>query len=229
MITRPSCAKTRLARGFALSLCLGLLAGCQTTDPATRQAKLSEASKKGTQNALVGGALCGLGSLLEGNGADKAALHAAACGAVTGVSGIMEGHKLDKQDAALLAEFKKAKLIVKVHEKNLVLESANAIGFRHGSAVPNAASRTLLVSTAKIIKRFPKRSIDIIGHASKNEPSSLALARANNVRASLIRHGVPAGRAAARGQGAQQNLVSSLLKSMQKHNRRVEIFFVPVK
>lgn len=205
-----------------------LITGCQTKDPATREAKPSQAVTQGVGNALVGGLLCGLATMVAGGNGDAVAQNTVACAMVAGVAGFAAGSVEDQKDRELLAEFEQAGLQVKVRENNLVLDASDGIRFPEGSAMPDGPSQARLASLAKIVNRFDQRAIEVVGHTSTEEEARLAAARAHTVKRMLAANGVEPGRISTSSRGAREPLVPDAAPGSIYRNRRVEIFFVPV-
>lgn len=205
-----------------------LMAGCQTKDPATREDKPSQAVTQGVGNALMGGIICGLATMVSGGDGNAVATNATTCAMMAGIAGFAAGSVEDQKDRELLAEFEQAGLQVKVRENNLVLDASDGIRFPEGSAVPDGPSRARLMSLAKIVNRFDQRAIEVVGHASTDEYEGLAASRAHTVRRMLAANGVAPGRISTSSRGAREPLVTDTAPGSIYRNRRVEIFFVPV-
>ncbi len=216
------------ARFLHLLVALALpLAGCQSVDPATGQAKPSEAAVHGSQDATTGALVCGLATAINGGNGEQVLKNAAACGVAAGIAGFAAGSIEDQKDRELLAEFRQAGLSVSVRGNALVLNASERIGFEQGSASPDPAGQSLLRSVAKIVNRFPQRRVQVVGHTSPDENPALSLARANAARSILAANGVAAGRIGTTGLGSSEPLVAVSTSISAYRNRRVEIFFVP--
>ena len=219
--------RRRWHRAAVLLSCISLPA-CETTDPATRQPKVSEAASRGTEGAVGGALICGLSAAVNGGDGRQIARDAALCSAVAGSAGAANGMAEDERDRQLLAEFRDAGLVVKIRGANLLLNSSSAITFAADNAFPDGSSASLLGSVAKILNRFPHRAVEVIGHTSADEPDSLSLGRARAVASILARNGVQSRRIWTSGRGDSEPIVPGVSPVSAYRNRRVEIFFLLV-
>lgn len=106
------------------------------------------------------------------------------------------------------------------------IEVNQQVQFQRRQVVVAPASHALLRAVAKILRRYPKVSLEVQGHTdSGGDPArNLALSqqRADSVRAFLIKEGIAAERLAARGYGATQPRFPNTTPEGRARNRRVE-------
>lgn len=201
-----------------------LLAGCMTTDPVTRQQKVSNAAQQAATGAAVGalvGALSGMGS---GRNVIQSAAFGAAAG---GAAGLVSGAAADRYEAALLAEFSAAGVKITERGANAVLEVDGGILFERDSNQPAGYAARRLAAIGAILTRYPRHRVDVVGHASSDEPPTLAGSRAATARAILANAGVPFGRVRISGRGSSEPMRSDASEATRAVNRRVEVFLAP--
>lgn len=106
------------------------------------------------------------------------------------------------------------------------IEVNQQVQFQRRQVAVAPASHALLRAVAKILRRYPKASLEVQGHTdSGGDPArNLALSqqRADSVRAFLIKEGIAAERLAARGYGATQPRFPNTTPEGRARNRRVE-------
>ena len=204
-----------------LLLTLLVLAGCQTTDPYTREKKVPNA----ISNAAVGGALLGTMTLLNGalSGDSNAAEKAFANAAWGATAGLISGASLDAYEKELLQEFRAAgvKIAVRQHENVLVVEEP--ITFAKNSSTLRGKSRAKAQAIGKVLAKYNKRPIDIIGHTAPGESTSLSKKRANSVAATIRKHAKGLSISTS-GQGAEAPVGDNSTETGRGRNRRVTVF-----
>lgn len=106
------------------------------------------------------------------------------------------------------------------------IEVNQQVQFQRRQVAVAPASHALLRAVAKILRRYPKVSLEVQGHTdSGGDPArNLALSqqRADSVRAFLIKEGIAAERLSARGYGATQPRFPNTTPEGRARNRRVE-------
>jgi OmpA-OmpF porin, OOP family len=102
------------------------------------------------------------------------------------------------------------------------------LSFLRGQATILAESRPLLEEVEQILTTNPDLEMDIVGHASADEPGAARLseARARAVVAWLVAHGVEATRLRASGKGSTEPIDGETNAEARARNRRVEFHVV---
>lgn len=106
------------------------------------------------------------------------------------------------------------------------------IDFAFGSKIPAAESTTLLEEIAKVLADHPEiRAIELTGHSSPDEGNgkALSLARAEAVRAILIKLGISADRLITLGAASDSPRAPNTTNDNRAKNRRLELRVVPRK
>lgn len=203
----------------------GLLAGCTTTDPATRKQKVSHTTE-GAVAGAVGGVLVG-GLLCAANNGHRCGEIMAITTAAGAIDGAAKGAGADAYEAKLLAEFEMAGVQIAERGGNAVLETRSAILFAKDDDRPTGSALRQLRTIGKILARYPGHAIDIVGHTSSDEDAAVGIGRAEAAGAILASRGVGDGRMATRSVGASQPLRAEDTESGRAANRTVEIFLRP--
>jgi outer membrane protein OmpA-like peptidoglycan-associated protein len=89
-------------------------------------------------------------------------------------------------------------------------------------ATPPPSVAPALDEVAAVIKRHPTIVVEIGGHADGQEDESVAFARANLVRSSLVARGVGADRLVVKTYGKTRPVAASTSEAGRAKNRRVE-------
>ncbi len=121
---------------------------------------------------------------------------------------------------------KKEALVVEVG-KAIVLEG---VVFKFGSAILLSASEQVLDKAYATMKDNPDIEVEIHGHTdNKGKPSynlKLSLARANSVKAYLVKKGISAKRIGTRGFAAVRPIATNDTDEGRQRNRRIEFYRV---
>jgi OOP family OmpA-OmpF porin len=107
------------------------------------------------------------------------------------------------------------------------LMTQNKIVFLSGTAIVNEASRPSVVRAAALLKSCDTARVEVAGHTDNlgSPATSLPLSqqRADAVKATLVKLGVPADRITSRGYGETRPVASNRTAAGRIANRRVEI------
>ncbi|ADB33964.1 OmpA/MotB domain protein [Kribbella flavida DSM 17836] len=107
------------------------------------------------------------------------------------------------------------------------LTSQHKIIFLSGTAIVNEKSRGSVVRVAALLRTCGTARVELAGHTDNlGDPSTslpLSQRRADAVKATLVRLGVPAGRIISRGYGEFEPVASNRTSAGRIANRRVEI------
>lgn len=173
----------RFVQKLSVGILMFAIVGCQTTDPYTREEKISNAASQAAGNAFACAAMGVFSAALERRqgASDDILKNAAVCGAI----GFINGVELDSYERKLLEEFEAAGVKIAVRGKNNVLEITQPITFNEGSSKLTDNQRKKAVAIGKIFAKYNKRPVDIFGHTSANEIASLGLSRAKTVRTTI--------------------------------------------
>lgn len=161
---------------------------------------------------------------LSGKVADQASKATAARAAATAVPGAVIANQLqvptvDKPQVSEACQTFEARLAR--------LMTQNKIVFLSGTAIVNEASRPSVVRAAALLKSCDSVDVEVGGHTDNlgNPATSQPLSqqRADAVKATLVRLGVPAGRITSRGYGETRPVAPNTTSAGRIANRRVEI------
>jgi OOP family OmpA-OmpF porin len=107
------------------------------------------------------------------------------------------------------------------------LMTQNKIVFLSGTAIVNEASRPSVIRAAALLKSCDTARVEVAGYTDNlgSPTTSLPLSqqRADAVKATLVRLGVPAGRMTSRGYGESRPVASNRTAAGRIANRRVEL------
>ncbi len=199
------------------------LTGCATDDPNRR-------AKTGAAVGAITGAV--LGSQVSGG--PKGAVAGAIVG---GIAGGSVGNYMDQQqrdfEAALAEEQRQNDLeIQRMQDETLKIDVSNEVSFDFDSANLKPAFTTTLDKVARVLQRYPKTTVTIVGHTdstgSEAYNQQLSERRARNVADYLIGRGVLAERMFSLGQGESQPRATNATEAGRQLNRRVEILVQPI-
>lgn len=211
-------------------LAAGLVAaGCATDNPYYN-------SRKGVAVGTIGGAAAGaaIGAAIDGgSGAGWGALAGAVAGGITGSAVDYMNKQQREMEAALAEERRRNQLeIQRLEDESLKLNIASEVSFAHDSAALTSAFLPTLDKIAKVLVKYNKTAVDVIGHTdstgSEEYNMDLSLERAASVALYLKQHGVSAQRLNIYGQGESQPRASNATAAGRQLNRRVEIILRPI-
>ncbi len=213
-----------LAAGLALTACAS-----NPNDP----------NKHTKQNAATGAALGAIAGAVIGyqNDHSGGALRGALIGgAAGGALGAGTGYYMDKQEAEFnrqLADERRRNQIEveRLKNENLKITMNSEISFAYNSAQLTPAFHNTLDKVADILKRYPRTTIQIIGHTDSRGSAEynqrLSEQRAQSVKYYLVDRGLDARRIVSEGRGESQPRASNNTEAGMQLNRRVEMMVIP--
>ena len=199
------------------------LSAC-TTDPVTRERKVSYTMLQGMGGAAVGATIGALNGVLPAHNAARdtgrnIVLSAAAGAAIGGAAGAAHGAAVDKYEAGLLQEFAAAGVQITERGTDAILEVQGGLSFEKNSAQPTYKVEYRLREIGLILTHYQRHQIDVVGHTSSEEDPQLSEWRASMASNILIRMGVTPSRIPSSGRGDTE--------ATRAANQRVEIFLTP--
>ncbi len=215
---------------IALTLLALILAGCiQPNDP-NRHTK---------QKAGIGAAVGALAGAIVGHQQDSSggALRGALIGgAAGGALGAGAGYYMDKQQAEFEQQLSTERAanqieIERLQNENLKITMNSEVSFDFNSSRLQPAFERSLDKVSAILNRYPRTSIQIIGHTddvgSEVYNQQLSEKRARAVGFALEDRGVTAGRILTTGRGESEPRMTNDTEAGRQLNRRVEMLIVP--
>jgi outer membrane protein OmpA-like peptidoglycan-associated protein len=213
---------------FAVTLAVGLAAGCQTTDPYTGETKTTSA----TYGALIGagaGAAIGMISGDDSKERRKRALIGAGVGALAGGA---VGAYMDKQEDELRRVMRDSGVTVTRKGDDVILNMPGNVTFRTDSADLNAQFYKVLDGVALVAKKYDKTIIEVAGHTDSTGTAEynrqLSQRRASSVAGYLVSRGVMQARIMTAAGGEDHPIASNATDQGRAANRRVEITLTPL-
>jgi outer membrane protein OmpA-like peptidoglycan-associated protein len=206
------------AAGLALSAC--------ATDPNTGQTIYGNTARGAAIGALGGAAV---GVLAGGNDGRNAAVGAA----VGALAGAGVGRYMDQQEAELRKATTTSGVTLVRNGNQIELRMPADITFAKNSADIQPQFYPVLNDVATILTRYPKTTIDVVGHASTEGSDSynmqLSEQRSQSFAGYLRSQGVQPVRIAAYGRGESQPLIAPEQSEADRAvNRRVQVILNPV-
>ena len=180
------------------------------------------AGKKTAVGTGIGAAAGAVVGAVIGHQSGDRAKGAAIGAALGGLAGGSIGYRMDKQAKELekIAETKRT-------EQGLITKLKSDILFDTGKYELKAGAVGNISQMAAIIKKYPENVLTIKGYTdSTGSPEGnkkLSEARANAVRAELIKGGVPTDTVSIVGMGRENPIADNKTAEGRKQNRRVEI------
>ncbi len=212
----------------ALILVPLLTAACTTTDPYTREEKVSKA----TWGSFIGGASgAAIGALSGDNGRErrKRALLGAGVGALAGGA---VGYYMDRQEAILRSKLEGTGVSVSRVGDTIVLNMPGNVTFATGRAEVKSEFYGVLESVALVLDEYNKTLVEITGHTDSvgaaEYNQTLSENRAQSVGSYLRSQGIPQERMLTYGQGEYLPIGDNDTPSGRQRNRRVELVLVPL-
>ncbi|WP_129782668.1 OmpA family protein [Peristeroidobacter soli] len=203
----------------------GLLAGCTTVNPYTRESQTSSAAK-GAGIGAAAGAVVGL--LTKGDKLQNA-LIGAGVGALAG-GGV--GYYMDVQEAKLRQKLEGTGVSVTRIGDNITLNMPSSITFATNSADLNGQFYNALGGVAMVLKEYNKTVIEVAGHTdstgSDQYNQQLSERRASSVANYLVGQGITQQRLLTVGAGESRPVASNDTEAGRAQNRRVEMTIVPI-
>jgi outer membrane protein OmpA-like peptidoglycan-associated protein len=210
-------------RKTTAALVLVSLTGCAAYEGAPRTVKgAGVGAAAGAATGAAIGAIVG-----GGEGAGKGA----AIGAVVGLlGGGLIGNYLDQQAKEMQAVLAEQDRLRREQER-LELALSSDILFASGSASLQPGARDKIRQLARVLNRYPRTTIQVIGHTDSrgSEESNLELSRrrAQAVAEELVAAGVSPSRITTFGRGESSPVASNDTPEGRAQNRRVEIIVEP--
>jgi len=199
-----------------------ILGGC-VTDATTGERKVASTTWGALGGAAVG---AGAGALIGGK---KGALIGAAAGTALG-AGV--GLYMDNQNAELRNELQGTGVSVTKSGSDIILNMPGNITFKSASADLSGDFFAVLNSVAKVLKKYEKTTIKVVGHTDSTGDYkanvALSRARAETVGKYLISQGVKSGRIHNSGVGPDEPIANNSSAAGREQNRRVEITLTPL-
>lgn len=207
-----------LKNAIILSVCAGLIAGCQTVQ-----------DNPNTAGGAIIGALAGAatGALVTKHDR-KGALIGAGVGLLAGAA---VGQYLDRQQRELEANLAGTGAQVTRDGDALLVNFPSQITFATDSATIRPEFYATLDSVAGTLNRYPQSFLDVIGHTdstgSEQHNQALSERRASSVANHLRSRGVEPARIVSYGVGETQPIATNDTPEGRQQNRRVELRITP--
>ena len=207
---------------------VGLLTGCTTLDPYTREEKTSNAAKGAAIGAATGIAI----GLISGDSSSERRKHALIMGGVGALAGGGVGYYMDQQEMKLRQQLEGTGVSVTRMGDNITLNMPGNITFAVDSPDISSGFYPILDSVALVLNEFEKTMVEVAGHTdstgSAQYNQSLSERRAGSVAAYLRSQQVMGERLLVVGAGENYPVASNSTSSGRQLNRRVEITIVPL-
>lgn len=203
-----------------LTVMLTMLAAC-ATDPYSGESKVSKTAWGAGIGTAIG---AGIGALAGG---EKGALIGAGIGAAAGAG---TGGYMDYQASQLRKELTGTGVQVRKVDEMIYLVMPGNITFNTNEAYIKQSFQPVIVSIAKVLKKFDKTAVQVNGYTDNtgsdaiNNP--LSVKRANAVADFLKIQGVAANRIIANGYGSANPIASNATAAGREQNRRVEVVLI---
>lgn len=203
-----------------LTVMLTMLAAC-ATDPYSGESKVSKTAWGAGIGTAIG---AGIGALAGG---EKGALIGAGIGAAAGAG---TGGYMDYQASQLRKELTGTGVQVRKVDEMIYLVMPGNITFNTNEAYIKQSFQPVIVSIAKVLKKFDKTAVQVNGYTDNtgsdaiNNP--LSVKRANAVADFLKIQGVAANRVIANGYGSANPIASNATAEGREQNRRVEVVLI---
>ena len=219
----------RRIRPFLYALILSLAASGCATDEYGRPREMTD-TEKGAIIGAATGALLGLATRRE-------AKYGVLYGIVGGIAGGAVGHYMDKQkkdfEKQLAPELNRGIIYLeKLPENRLLVGMTAATAFEVDSTRIQPAFDPVLDKIARIINKYGKTHLTIIGHTdstgSRAYNQKLSERRAESVARALRARGVIPERITTAGAGEDRPRASNATPEGRRKNRRVEIIIEPI-
>lgn len=217
-----------LAASAAAALGLGVLSGCQTTDPYTGEQRTSKATT-GAAIGAVAGAVVGLAS---GDDATERRQRALVGAGIGGLSGAAIGNYMDRQEAELRRKLRGSGVSVTRSGNDIILNMPGNITFATDSADLRPQFFDVLDSVALVLDEYGKTVINVMGHTDSTGAADynqrLSERRAETVARYLSGRGIDSRRIIARGFGETRPVAGNETSTGRQRNRRVELTLSPI-
>lgn len=216
---------TRTRSAVALVVLAAFLAACTTTDPYTREEKVSSTTKGAAIGAGVGAVA---GAISGGDRAKRAAIGAG----VGALAGGAVGLYMDRQEAELRKKLEDTGVSVTRRGDNIILNMPGNVTFRTDSADLNARFFEVLDSVALVLEEYQKTVVHVAGftdsRGTEEYNQRLSERRARAVAAYLEAQGIRPERLVTRGYGETHPIATNETPEGRAKNRRVELTLEPL-
>lgn len=203
-----------------LTVMLTMLAAC-ATDPYSGESKVSKTAWGAGIGTAIG---AGIGALAGG---EKGALIGAGIGAAAGAG---TGGYMDYQASQLRKELTGTGVQVRKVDEMIYLVMPGNITFNTNEAYIKQSFQPVIVSIAKVLKKFDKTAVQVNGYTDNTGSdainNSLSVKRANAVADFLKIQGVATNRVIANGYGSANPIASNATSAGREQNRRVEVVLI---
>lgn len=208
---------------IAVVLAATTLAGCQTTDPYTRDSKTSNTATGAGIGALAGAVLGAAVSSKKDRG--RGALTGALVGGAVG-GGV--GYYMDQQEALLRQELESTGVRVeRVGKDSIRLIMPGNVTFATGADRLQPRFHRTLDSVTRVLTEFDRSLIEVAGYTdsvgSFESNQQLSERRAFSVADYMIGQGVRSARVTTHGYGERYPVASNNSDGGRQQNRRVEL------
>ncbi len=219
---------SRIVALFSLLVAMVFCAtSCSTVNPYTGEQQTSKLAI-GAGIGAVGGAAIGALTANDKN-RRKNALIGAGIGAVAGGS---VGYYMDVQEAKLRQELQSTGVSITRDGNSIVLNMPGNVTFASGSYDLKPEFHSVLTSVSKVLNKYNKTVIDVIGHTdsvgSDESNQQLSENRARSVAVYLTSQGVLAQRLLVAGYGESQPIAPNTTDAGRAQNRRVTLQMTPI-
>lgn len=215
-------------RMIAALLLIVFLSGCTTTDPYTREKKMSKTATGATIGAVVGAAA---GALTGGDSGQRRqrALVGAGVGALAG-GGV--GYYMDRQEQKLRIQLENTGVSITRNGDNIILNMPGNVTFNTDSAMIKGSFYDVLSSVVLVVREFDKTTIVITGHTdstgSDQYNQTLSEQRSTSVGQYFMAQGIDRMRIMTIGYGESRPIADNSSEQGRQLNRRVELTLVPL-
>ncbi|HSC94483.1 MAG TPA: OmpA family protein [Burkholderiales bacterium] len=213
---------------FAVTLAVGLAAGCQTTDPYTGETKTTSA----TYGALIGAGAGAAIGMISGDDAKERRQRALIGAGVGALAGGAVGAYMDKQEDELRRVMRDSGVTVTRKGDDVILNMPGNVTFRTDSADLNAQFYKVLDGVALVAKKYDKTIIEVAGHTDSTGTAEynrqLSQRRATSVADYLTSRGVAQARMMTAAGGEDHPIASNATEQGRAANRRVEVTLAPL-
>lgn len=201
------------------------LVACTTTDPYTREEKVSSATKGAAIGAGVGAVA---GAISGGSRAKRAAIGAG----VGALAGGAVGHYMDRQEAELRRELEDTGVSVTRDGEHIILNMPGNVTFQTDSSDLNPRFFEVLDSVALVLEEYEKTLVHVNGFTDSTGPRDynqrLSERRAESVAAYLEAQDIRPERLVTQGYGESHPVASNETEEGRAKNRRVELTLEPL-
>ena len=205
----------------SIVVCGALLMAACTTNPYTGESQMSKTAIGALGAAAVG---AGIGALANKKNRAKGAAIGAGIAALAG--GAVGGY-MDIQDKKLREELQGTGVSVTRNGDEIILNMPGDITFKSGSADLSSDFYAVLNSVAKVLNKYDKTIISVVGFTDNTGKAQTNLAlsekRAQSVASYLQNQKVKSERFVVEGLGASEFIASNATAEGRAQNRRVEI------